>query len=110
MTPSNTATGSLIDRYGRLKAEAADLDGQMKDIKSELIARGIERDEGELFRITISESLRETTDWKAVALALAKRAAIGEKAFDNLVAKNTNVAEVVTLRCSARITSGKGAA
>ena len=49
--------------------------------------------EGALFRVSVSNSLRSTTDWKAVALSLAKKAAISDNAFDNIVAANTHLTE-----------------
>ena len=60
--------------------------------------------EGELFRLSLNHTITSRTDWQAVALALAKKAGIGDKAFDNLVAANTNLGDQWVARSSARIT------
>lgn len=105
LTIANTATGALVDRFGRLKAEAADLSGRMDEIKEALIAReGESKLEGELFRLALSHTLRTTTDWKAVCATLAKKAGLTDKALDALIAANTNVADSWVARSSARVT------
>lgn len=99
------STGTLVDALGETKARIADLKVAEDEIKNALLARlGADaKAQGERFRVSISNSLRSTTDWKAVALALAKKAAIGDDAFENLVAANTNLTETWHVRCAARM-------
>jgi hypothetical protein len=101
----NTGTGQLVDRFGRLKAEAADISEQLDTIKTTLIEReGEGRFEGELFRLSLNHSVRSTTDWKAVALHFAIRAGVSDKVFDNCVASNTSIADMWVARSNARVT------
>ena len=101
----STGTGQLVDRFGRLKAEASDIATELDAIKATLIEReGESKLEGELFRLAISHTLRSTTDWKAVALFLAKKAGISDKQFDSLVAGSTNTTDMWVARANARIT------
>ena|SRR6188768_532898 len=102
---ASTATGQLVDRFGRLKAEASDISAQLDDIKTVLIEReGESKTEGELFRLSLSNTLRSTTDWKAVALAMAKKAGVSDKVFDNAVAANTNCSTMWVAKSAARVT------
>jgi hypothetical protein len=105
LSVANTATGQLVDRFGRLKAEAADVAERLDEIKTVLVERcGESKNEGEQFRLALSHSLRTTTDWKAVAAALARTAGISDKALDALIAENTNVQDSWVARCNARVT------
>ena len=101
----STATAQLADRFGRLKAEASDLSGEMADIKAELITReGEGKFEGELFRVSLAHSMRSSIDKDAVILALAKKAGITDKALDNLMAANTTLADTWVIKANSRIT------
>jgi hypothetical protein len=105
LSTTSTATGQLVDRFGRLKADAADLSTQLEEIKQVLIEReGEAKLEGELFRLALSNSIRSTTDWKAVALAMAKKAGVSDKVFDSCVASNTNLTDMWVARSAARVT------
>lgn len=105
MSPTSTATGQLVDRFGRLKADAADIATELDTIKEVLIDREGEcKLEGELFRLSLANTLRSTTDWKAVAAALAKKAGINDKALDALIAENTNCTAAWIARSNARVT------
>lgn len=102
---TSTPTGQLVDRFGRLKAEAADLATELDGLKEVLIEReGESKLEGELFRLSLAHSLRTTTDWKAVAAALAVKAGIKDKDLDALIAQNTNCTDMWVARCNARVT------
>ena len=102
---ASTATGQLVDRFGSLKATAADISEMLDQIKTLLIEReGEGKLEGELFRLALSHTIRQTTDWKAVALAMAKKAGVSDKVFDNCVAANTNIGDQWVARSSARVT------
>jgi len=101
----NTGTGQLVDRFGRLKAEVADITEELDSIKQLLIEReGESKLEGELFRLSLSHTVRSLTDWKAVALAMAKKAGVTDKVFDNCVAANTSLSDQWVARSNARVT------
>ena len=105
MTPASTATGQLVDRFGRLKADAADIGTELDAIKEVLIERSGEgKYEGELFRLSLANQLRSTTDWKAVAQALALKAGLTDKALDAIIAANTNCTAAWVARSNARVT------
>lgn len=105
LSTASTATGQLVDRFGRLKADAADLSTEMDNIKQTLIDReGEGKFEGELFRLSLANTLRQTTDWKAVAAALAAKAGITDKALDALIAQHTDCTASWVARSNARVT------
>jgi hypothetical protein len=60
MTKTNLTT--LIDAYGRLKAQLAELEAQELGIKRELADLRPGAYEGEAYRLTVSESDRATRD------------------------------------------------
>ena len=105
LSTASTSTGQLCDRFGRLKADAADLSAEMDAIKQTLIDReGEGKFEGELFRLSLANTLRQTTDWKAVAAALAVKAGIKDKDLDALIAANTDCTASWVARSNARVT------
>ena len=90
MTKTNlTAT---IDALGALKAQIAALEIKEKELKKALGDLKPGAYEGELFRLSISVSNRETLDMKAVR----------EKLTPQFITAHTNVTEVRTLKVSAR--------
>lgn len=105
LSTASTPTGALVDRYGKLKAEAADVETRLEDIKVTLIERhGEGKHEGELFRLSMSHTLRSRTDWTAVAAALARKAGLTDKALDALIAEHTSLNDTWVARCNARVT------
>ena len=82
----------IIDDLGALKARIADLEAQEKALKQALADLSPGAYEGELFRLSISETERETLDMKAVR----------EKLSPQWMRAHTNVTNVRTLRVSAR--------
>ena len=88
----------IIDDLGALKARIADLEAQEKALKQALADLSPGAYEGELFRLSISESERETLDMKAVREHLSRQ----------FIQAHTNIAPVRTLRVVAR--TGKVAA
>ncbi len=105
MNITSLPTGQLVDRFGTLKATAAEISGDLDEIKAVLIEREGEcKAEGELFRLSLSHTITSRTDWKAVSLALAKKAGISDKAFDSLVAGATDCGTQWIARSSARVT------
>jgi len=90
MTKTNlTAT---IDALGALKAQIADLELQEKALKKALADIAPGAYEGELFRLSISQSVRCTLDMDAVR----------EKLSPQFIAAHTRETEVRTLKVSAR--------
>lgn len=84
--------GAAVDKLGELLAAKAELDEQIKLIKKELIASGLDSVEGDFFRATVSHSSRESLDMKAVRAKLSRQ----------FMAVHTKVSEVDTVRCVAR--------
>ena len=85
----------IIDAYGLLKAELAELNLREKALKEALADLTAGSYEGERFRLSISESERETLDMAAVREHLSRQ----------FIRAHTNVTPVRTLRVVAR--SGK---
>ena len=93
-----TNLSKIIDDLGALKARIADLEVQEKALKQALADLTPGAYEGDLFRLSVSESERETLDMKAVREHLSRQ----------FLAAHTNVTSVRTLRVAAR--SGKAVA
>jgi hypothetical protein len=88
----------IIDDLGTLKARIADLEAQEKALKQALADLGPGSYEGEIFRLSISESERATLDMAAVREHLSRQ----------FIQSHTNVTPVRTLRVVAR--TGKAVA
>ena len=58
---------TTVDRLGKIKAKMADLKNEEDELKNQLLAEGISKAEGQLFRVSISRSSCTKTCWKAVA-------------------------------------------
>ena len=102
---NSAATGLLVDTFGALKAEAADIATDLESIKGILIERsGEAKHEGALFRLAIAHSLASRTDWKSVCAVLAQKAGISDKVLDGIIAERTNLTDSWVARCSARVT------
>lgn len=71
MSKSNVAP--VIDELGYLQAEIANLAEREAKLKNELRALGPGAHEGELFRVTVSTSVRETLDLEAVRERLSRQ-------------------------------------
>ena len=93
-----TNLSKLIDDLGILKAQIAELERQEKALKDALGDLGPGAYEGDVFRLSIAESERETLDMKAVRAHLSRQ----------FIAAHTNVTPVRTLRVVAR--NGKAVA
>ena len=105
MLNTSLPTAALIDRFGELKAVAAETSAELDSLKTVLIDReGEFKGEGQLFRLSLSHTITSRTDWKSVALACAKRAGMSDKAFDSLVAGATDCGTQWVARCNARVT------
>lgn len=82
----------VIDELGNIRAQIAELTAKEKAIKESLEGLKPGAYEGDLFRLSISQSVRETLDMKAVR----------EKLSPQFIAAHTNRTEVRTLKIGAR--------
>lgn len=88
-----TSTKLLIDTFGVLCAQVADLEAQKKSIRQQLIGElRVGAYEGIAYRVTISESVRETLDMDAVR----------EKLSPQFIAAHTKSTPVITVKAGAR--------
>lgn len=87
-----------IDALGRLKAQLAELEAQEAVLKDALKELGPGAYEGDLFRITISDTDRDQLDMKAVR----------EKLSPQFIRAHTTTKPVRTLRVTARATGNTG--
>lgn len=87
---SNTAT--LIDDFGLLSAQIAELEAKKKLLHKQIIELGEGAHEGTFFRVTVSKSIRETLDM----------AAVREKLSRQFILANTKETEVISVRGSMR--------
>jgi hypothetical protein len=85
----------IIDDLGILKAQIAELELQEKALKAALADLPAGAYEGDVFRLSVSESERETLDMAAVREHLSRQ----------FIAAHTRVTPVRTLKVAAR--SGK---
>lgn len=83
-----------VDKIGKKRAQIAKLQAELADLESIVKDEGVGAYEGNLFRITISESDRATTAWKKIAQKLG--------ASRQMIKANTTYSEVTTLHCVAR--------
>jgi hypothetical protein len=95
----NLTTGMIVDRLGALKAQLADLKADEEAFRGELIARKVEAAEGDLFRCTVSEALRQSLDTEQV------KAEMGERWYSS----RCKIAVTTTVRVSSRTGTRKAA-
>ena len=62
----NLAAGDLADQLGSVKAEIADLEAREKNLRDELIRRGVAECQGAAFGVNITEGIRWTLNTQAV--------------------------------------------
>lgn len=94
----NSNLTKIIDDLGTLKARIADLENQEKALKQALADLAPGAYEAELFRLSVSESVRETLDMAAVREHLSRQ----------FIQSHTVSTPVRTLRVTAR--SGRNVA
>jgi hypothetical protein len=87
-----TNLSKIIDDLGALKAAIANLEAEEKALKQALADLPAGAYEGEVFRLSISETERETLDMKAVREHLSRQ----------FIQAHTNVTAVRTLRVASR--------
>jgi len=83
---------SAVDQLGVVKAQLAELKAQEEALRAVLIEQGPGAYEGDLFRVTVSESERATLDMAAVRAKLSRQ----------FIEAHTTVTPVVTVRVAAR--------
>ncbi len=96
MAKSNLKT--TIDALGALKAQIAELEIQEKALKASLGELEPGAYEGELYRVTVAKTDRETLDMEAVRAKLSPQ----------FISAHTRVTPVTTIRVGVR--TGKGVA
>lgn len=87
-----TNLSPTIDRLGVLKATIATLEVEEKALKAVLIENGVGAYEGDLFRVTVSETERANLDMKAVR----------EKLSDQFIRCHTTFTQIISVRVVAR--------
>lgn len=87
-----TNLGAIIDALGALRAQMADLERQEKELKDTLVDLEPGAYEGDLFRLSISETERAKLDMDAVR----------KKLSDQFIRAHTSYSTVRTHRVSAR--------
>ena len=86
----------LIDDFGLIKAQIAELELKAKPIHDQIVALGEGAYEGTFYRVTVSESEREVLDKKAVKKKLSPQ----------FIRAHTTYTPVTTVRVSGRNTIG----
>ena len=83
-----------VDDLGKLRAEIKKLTVQEEQIERLLIGSGQDEIEGNLYRVTISQSTRSKTNWRKIAEDLGATA--------RKIAANTKKSPFTQIRCSAK--------
>ena len=83
---------ALVDDYGLVSAQIAELEIKKKAIRAQLLEAGEGPFEGDFYRVTVSHSTRETLDMKAVRAKLSTQ----------FIVAHTTETDVITLRASVR--------
>jgi len=89
---AKTNLSATIDMFGAICAEIASLEADKAKLRKQLIEMVDGAAEGDLFRVTISTTERETLDMAAVRAKLSPQ----------FVAAHTKVTEVTVVKASAR--------
>lgn len=82
----------LIDDYGLLMAQIAELQTKANALKEQIVAQGEGSYEGTFYRVTVTESERATLDTKAAKKKLSRQ----------FIKANTKVTPVITVRVYGR--------
>lgn len=84
----NQSNEQLADELGDIEREAKELARRAKLIKDEIKARKVKAAQGSKFALTVTESIRQSLDSKAV------KEAMGQSWFDD----HSRLSEVVTIK------------
>ncbi|SHG88588.1 hypothetical protein [Bradyrhizobium erythrophlei] len=84
--------GPLIDDYGLLKAQIAELETKLKPLHEQIVAQGEGAYEGTFYRVTVSESERANLNMKKARAKLSPQ----------FIRANTTYTPVTTVRVSGR--------
>jgi hypothetical protein len=88
---SKNELARVVDEYGMLKAQAADLAAKLETVKEMLLESGEKEIDGILFRVTVSDSERQTLDSKAL-----------KAQHPTIYATFLRTTSVTTVRCNSR--------
>lgn len=89
----------MIDDFGLLSAQIAELEAKKKNIRDKIAAMSIGAYEGTFFRATVSKSSRDTLDMEAVRAHLSRQ----------FIQAHTKTTEVVIVKSGARNNIGVAA-
>ena len=84
---------SLIDQFGFISAQIAELEAKKKAVRDQIVKAGGEGAfEGTFYRVTVSKSVRETLDMAACRAKLSPQ----------FIAAHTKTTEVVVVKAGVR--------
>jgi len=89
MTPKKI--GSIVDKIGELRGQAAKINDEIDALKSKLIEADVSEGHGELFQVKMSVSERKVVDWKKI-----------QEDYELPVENYTSVTQSTSMRVSAR--------
>lgn len=89
-----TALAEVVDEFGVLKQQIAELEEKEKALRDRLISSGLRLIVGNRFVITLSEKPRRTTDWKSVM----EKAAVDQSIVDSF----TESKQVTYVTCTVK--------
>jgi D-serine deaminase-like pyridoxal phosphate-dependent protein len=85
---------TIADQLGTLQAEILALQSQEKELKEEFKLEGVGAYEGDLYDVTVYDSERKNTAWRAIATKLGATA--------QMIAGNTTKSITTSVKCVAR--------
>ena len=86
---------TLINTLGSLKAEAKILSDQIKAVETELKSEGIQTIETDIYKCTVSESIRSTVNYKKICADI--------KVSSQRLIANTKKSHIVSLRLTRKL-------
>jgi Cdc6-like AAA superfamily ATPase len=89
----------VVDQFGHIKAQIADLEEQEKALRQQILALGEKEVEGDLFRAVVSVSARDGRD---AAFKAKIEELIEEHLSAQYVRAHTTSTDITTVRVSAR--------
>lgn len=92
MSAMTSNIAPLIDDYGLLKAQIAELELKADALRAQIVSLGDGNYEGDFYRVTVSTSERSTLDMKAARAKLSRQ----------FIAANTTTKTTTTVKVSGR--------
>lgn len=87
----------LADELGKIKAAIAELETKEQELRAEIIAAGHDAIEGDIYRVVVIKSVRETLDARA-----AREKLLELSVSPQWFACHTKKTDVTTVKCAAR--------